>query len=102
MVQKTRDVSRHILPVSSTMVGVCMTVISVMQLNPKNSMSTWVDGLLAINSLIFLISTILSYGSLRTEADTTKLEMIADFLFIFGMVMMVLISFLVAFELFVN
>lgn len=102
MATKARDVSRHILPVSSTMVGVCMTVISVMQLTPKNSMSNWADGLLAINSLFFLVSTILSYWSLRTEVDTSTLERIADYLFLFGMVLMVLISFLVAFELFVN
>lgn len=100
--QDTRDISRHILPVSATMVGVCMTVITVMQLAPKNSVSSWADKLLAISSLLFLVSTMLSYLSLRTIKDSSRIEVMADRLFILGMIMMVLISFLVAFELFVD
>jgi hypothetical protein len=100
--EKNRDISRHILPVSSTMVGVCMTVITVMQLVPKNSISSWADDFLAIDSLFFLGSTVLSYWSLRTERDAFKAEIIADRLFIAGMIVMVLICFLVAFELFID
>jgi hypothetical protein len=84
------------------MVGVCMTVITVMQLAPKNSISSWADDLLAIDSLFFLGSTILSYWSLRSERNSGKAETIADRLFIAGMIMMVMIGFLVAFELFVD
>lgn len=99
---KNRDISRHILPVSSTMVGVCMTVISVIQLAPQTKISHWADDLLAVNSLFFLGSTILSYLSLRSNCDTLKLEVLADRLFIFGMIMMVFISFLVSFEFFAH
>ncbi len=79
-----------------------MTVITVMQLAPKNSVSSWADKLLAICSLVFLVSTMLSYLSLRSIKDATRIEVMADRLFILGMMMMVLISFLVAFELFVD
>jgi hypothetical protein len=94
--------SSHILPVSATMVGVCMTVISVIQLAPKNSISSWADELLAIDSLVFLASTMLSYWSLRHKDKPLIMERYADRIFIFGMVMMVSVSFLVAFELFTD
>jgi len=53
MVNKVTDISRHILPVSSTMVGVCMTVITVMQLVPKGKVASWADDLIAIDGLFF-------------------------------------------------
>ncbi|WP_020168628.1 MULTISPECIES: hypothetical protein [Methylotenera] len=102
MVNKVTDISRHILPVSSTMVGVCMTVITVMQLVPQGKVASWADNLIAIDGLFFLASTILSYWSLRSDNNTAKVETFADRLFLLGMVLMVIVSFLVAFELLVN
>lgn len=84
------------------MVGVCMTVITVMQLTPKNSVAHWADNLIAIDGLFFLASTIFSYWSLRSENNAAQTEIWADRLFILGMILMVIISFLVAFELLVN
>ncbi len=102
MVNKIKDVSRHILPVSSTMVGVCMTVITLMQLVPKDRVASWSDNLIAIDGLFFLGSTIFSYWSLRSDNNSAKAESFADTLFLLGMILMVIISFLVAFELLVN
>lgn len=96
------SLSDHILPVAATMVGVCMTVISVIQLVPANSISSWADKLLAIDSLAFLASTMLSYWSIRHKDTLWHVERYADRLFLLGMVMMVFVSFLVAFELFVG
>ena len=102
MDNKESILSSHILPVSATMVGVCMTVISVIQLAPKNSISSWADEILAIDSLTFLASTMLSYWSVRHKNDMLKIERYADRFFIVGMLMMVSVSFLVAFELFTD
>lgn len=102
MTNKVTDISRHILPVSSTMVGVCMTVITVMQLAPKDSVASWGDNLIAIDGLFFLASTILSYWSLRSDSNTAKAEVLADRLFLLGMVLMVIVSFIVAFDLLLN
>ena len=99
MANKTKDISRHILPVSSTMVGVCMTVITVMQLAPKDRVASWADNFIAIDGLFFLASTIFSYWALRSENIAVKAESFADRLFLLGMILMVIISFLVAFEL---
>lgn len=102
MDKKENTLSSHILPVSATMVGVCMTVISVIQLAPKNSISSWADELLALDSLVFLTSTMLSYWSIRHKDNLLKIERYADRFFILGMLMMVSVSFLIAFELFTN
>lgn len=102
MNQKENFLTGHILPVSATMVGVCMTVISVIQLVPKNSISSWADEMLAIDSLVFLTSTMLSYWSIRHKDKLLKIEHYADRFFLIGMVMMASVSFLVAFELFTD
>lgn len=90
-------VIHHILPVSATMVGVCMTVIGLMQLLPKGGQ--WLDNLIAFDSLVFITSALLSYTSIRTKRNTEKLERWADVVFIIGLVMMVVINFLIAFDL---
>ena len=102
MDKKSTDISQHILPVSATMVGVCMTVITVMQIAPKNRLTSIADDLLAIDSLLFLISTLLSYWTIRPSPSNQKFELWADRFFLIGMIFMVVISFLVAFELFID
>ncbi len=84
------------------MVGVCMTVISVIQLAPKNAISGWADKMLALDSLAFLASTMLSYWSVRHQDRLLQAERYADRLFLFGLGIMVFVSFLVAFELFTD
>ena len=95
-----RGVSNHILPTASNMVGVCMMVVSVMQLLPKNAISPWADRFLSIDSLFFLASAMLSYRSLRGEGASRSLERYADWLFLIGLNVMALAGVLVAFELF--
>lgn len=102
MEPKSGSLSNHILPVAATMVGVCVTVISLLQLVPKNGISSWADELLAVNSLTFLASTMLSYWAIRHKEATVSIERWADRLFLLGLTVMVFVSFLVAFELFVD
>ena len=94
------SLSNHILPVSATMVGVCMTVVSVIQLIPTNAVAPWADRLLAVDSLFFLASTVLSYWSLRHPAVGRVAERYADRLFRFALGVMVVVRFVIAFELF--
>jgi hypothetical protein len=97
-----KSISYHILPVAATMVGVCMTVISLVQLVPKNAISSWADEILAIDALVFLASAFLSYWTLRHEKTADKLETIADWLFLIGLSVIGFVSVLVAFDLFLN
>ena len=92
------DVSKHILPVAATMVGVCVTVITIMQIAPKGSVSAFADVCVALDSLLFLGSTFFSYWSLRQNIATPKLEKYADWCFLAGLTFLVLICFLVSLE----
>lgn len=94
--------SDHILPVSATMVGVCITVITVMQITPDHAFASWVDKLMALDSLAFMVSTLLSYWSIRHHDANLKVEQIADRMFLLGLAILVVASFLIAFELFVD
>lgn len=102
MEQKPSALSNHILPVASTMVGVCVTVISVIQIAPNRTFASWVDNVLAIDSLLFLCSMFLSYWSIRHKDHLLKIERLADRVFLLGMAVMVVVSFLVSFELFMD
>jgi hypothetical protein len=99
---KNSRLADHILPSSATMVGVCMTVISLSQLIPKQSVSKHVDEMLAFDSLLFLGSAMLSYFSIRNPAMAEKFERIADGIFLIAVSLMVIVGFVVAFALLID
>ena len=93
------DVSQHILPTAATMVGVCATVIGIVRLVETNSaISTIIDEILAIDAVVFLGSTLLSYAALRDEGDTPRVERVADWLFLGGLGILVVACFMLAWE----
>ena len=71
---KESKLADHILPSSATMIGVCMTVISLAHLIPKQSISRHVNDMLALDSLLFLGSAMLSYFSIRRPMMAEKFE----------------------------
>lgn len=54
-------ISKHILPTSTTMVGVCMTVISILKISTYGDKS-WSDEILAIDSFYVKCSTFLYFN----------------------------------------
>lgn len=95
-----RNLSRHILPTSATMVGVCMTVISIIKLaNLGRQFSVIIDKLLAADTVLFLFSSVFSYISIRAEKGSERLEKMADVVFLVGLSFMVVSSIILAFEL---
>ncbi len=93
-------VAHHILPTSATMAGVCITVISIIKLTELSKLaSTFIDDVLAMDSVLFLASAFLSYLSLRTDGLATRLEYSADLLFLLGMLVMVVCAFLLVYAL---
>jgi hypothetical protein len=99
---KPRGLADHILPSSATMIGVCMTVISVSQLIPKQNISKHVDEMLALDAVLFLASAMLSYFSIRNPRHVDILERRADLVFLVAITVMVVIGFVVSFELLIN
>jgi hypothetical protein len=92
------DLSHHILPNSATMVGVCIMVISIVKSQPSDMVSYLIDKALAIDSLLFTISALLSFLSIRLERVTVGLERWAEMIFILGLVSMTLIAVIFSFE----
>ena len=97
-IRNNSDLSHHILPNSSTMVGVCIMVISIVKSMPADAVNYFIDKALAIDSILFMISSLLSFLSIRLERSTLGLEWLAEIIFIIGLVSMTIIALLFAFE----
>lgn len=93
------NISIHIFSASAAMVGVCLTVIGIFQIDKLKNIGLISDNLLAIDAIAFLFSCILSYIALRTQKRRRRVERIADLIFISGLCLMAIVCFLVAYEL---
>jgi hypothetical protein len=94
----SNDLSHHILPNSATMVGVCIMVISIVKSMGPDLTSYLIDKALAIDSLLFMISALLSFLSIRLKQSTDRLERWAEMVFLLGLVSMTLITVVFSFE----
>jgi len=87
-----KGLSTHILPTSATMIGVCMTVLSIGHLGPGGRLRMVVDKMLAVDALVFLLSALLSFMSMRTRGPSTRLEANAELVFIAGLIIEALVA----------
>jgi len=78
------ELSRHILPTSAQLVGVCITVISLIKVLHIGQAGSVLNKCMAIDALIFTISAALSYSSMR-EGQSEDLEKYADQFFMAGL-----------------
>lgn len=88
------DISTHVFSVSAGMVGVCLTVIGLIRVViTLRKVSTIADDLLAIDALLFLFASLLSYTALRTRAvrRMKTVERLADRIFIVAMILMTVV-----------
>jgi hypothetical protein len=68
-----RDIFLHISEVSVVMIGVCLTGVSILNVDQDiNDLNTYIDDLLAFDSFLFLTSYLLSYWVVRvmTKSDS--------------------------------
>jgi hypothetical protein len=99
---RERDLSGHIFTVSAGLVGVCLTVIGLFNLFRRQGQAqTIADNLIAVDAMAFLFACLFAYLALRAPAELRwrRLERYADGLFLLGLVGMVVICSLVAYEL---
>jgi Kef-type K+ transport system membrane component KefB len=95
-----QDICIHIFTVSSAMVGVCLTVIGLIRVViTLGTADTLADDFLAGDVMLFLISCLLAYWALRSRSVRRmhRLERIADGIFIFAMIGMVIICALITY-----
>lgn len=94
-----KAISHHILPASSQMVGLSLTIISILRfLEVSHNMTLFIDAFMAFDSLVFLVSSVLSYLSIRSLRRGAALERVADIIFLVGLTIMVVSGFLLAYE----
>jgi hypothetical protein len=93
--ERTREIAHHIFTGSTTMIGVCITVITLFLLI-KSRYTTYADEILAIDAFLFIISAFISYMSLRRN-NNRKLELIADMFFFTGMLVMVIVGIIIVY-----
>jgi len=99
--ERTRELSVHILPSAATMTGVCTTLIGLVKVVEGRIGPSRVDEYAGLVSLLFVVSAITSYISLR-YADSAhasqRFERIADVCFIVGLLGLATIALLFAYE----
>jgi multisubunit Na+/H+ antiporter MnhF subunit len=93
--QISRELSHHIMPTASTMIGACITVITFLK-TINFHMKSYADEILGCDTFVFITACFLSYISIRNN-NAQNLEIIADNLFLIGMVIMVWVGLLILF-----
>lgn len=94
--ERDREIARHVFAGSTTLVGVSITIIALFRVM-KVSLETYADEILAINTTVFICSSLFSYAALRKE-NNRVLEWLADIFFFFGMIVMLFVSFLIVYS----
>lgn len=92
-----RGLSAHILPTSATMIGVCMTVLSIGHLAPRGDVRVVIDKVLAVDAIVFLVSAVLSFLSLRPGQSRLRCEWWGELVFIGGLALLALGALVLAF-----
>jgi amino acid transporter len=85
------DICVHILSVSATMVGVCLTAIGLIRVViTLRRMETLVDDLVGIDAVLFVAAGLLAYWAMRTRTRGRlhHIELIAERVFLAAMVLM--------------
>lgn len=96
--EKSHSLVGHILPTSATMVGVCVTAIGIVRLMSAGTVEYYVDKLLAIDSILFVICSSVSFAAVRMTARAAQLESIAESLFLVGLFLLGIASVFMVFQ----
>jgi multisubunit Na+/H+ antiporter MnhG subunit len=94
-----KNVSKHILPTSSNLLGICFLILTLKKLWKASRVIQFVDKLDAVVILIFLTASILSYASMRAARRGDMYEKAADIVFLLGLVLLSFIAVVTVFEL---
>ena len=95
--ENKKNISRHILPTSSILLGLCFVILTVIMLSKIENESI-IDEIMGALIIMFLISSVISYISMRTKKKSELYEKIADFIFLAGLCLLTLVSSVIIFE----
>ncbi len=78
------------------MVGVCITVVSIVSVLHKDA--SLVARVVAVASLAFLVSSFCAYFAIRASGAAQRLENVAERFFLAGLVLVTVAVIVIAFE----
>jgi magnesium-transporting ATPase (P-type) len=98
-----RDIYLHISEISVAMIGVCLTGVSILNVDQDlNDVNTSVDDLLAIDSFVFLTAYLLAYWVVRVmttgNRDMRRVGNFANIIFLIGMVVIAVVCMLIVLQ----
>jgi hypothetical protein len=99
--KQNAGLASHILPVSGTMIGICVTLVGLVKVAETHVGPSHVDECAAIAAILFLASALTSYLSIRwsnKDKLSYRLEQAADIIFITSLIGITVISTLFAYE----
>ena len=68
--KQEENIAIHIFSVSAAMVGVCLTVIGIINIITSYiKVDTWADEFTALDAIIFLGTCIISYAAIKTKIN---------------------------------
>jgi len=91
------NISKHILPTSSNLLGLCFVILSFIRILKLHN-ETLVDELVATTIVLFFITSFCSYASIRSKKWSELYEKIADTIFLIGLGLLSIGSILVAYD----
>lgn len=80
------------------MVGACIMVISIVKSMAPGIANYLIDKALAIDSILFMVSALLSFLSIRLDRSSVNLERWAEIIFLLGLISMTVITVIFSFE----
>jgi hypothetical protein len=95
--ESRKNISRHILPTSSNLLGLCFVILTFIKLS-KLANETIIDESIGTLIIFFLSSSVLSYISMRAKRKSELYEKIADSVFLAGLCLLTLVALVIIFE----
>jgi hypothetical protein len=98
---RSESLASHILPVSGTMIGVCVTLIGLVKLADARHGSSHVNEYAAMAAVTLLASALTSYLSIPYSNRTKlsfQIERMADMIFLCGLIGITLVATLFAYQ----
>lgn len=79
------------------MVGVCVTVLSIVKLASPGTLGYIIDKLLGLCSLVFLASATISFVAIRSRTEQLRLEAMAEWVFLAGLALLSSVTLVIAY-----
>jgi hypothetical protein len=89
--------SSHILNTSATLFGLCYVVFTSLK-TLKLDGNTLIDEFTAVSMVLFMISCLLSFLSIRSNRKSVYFERIADYAFLAGLFTLFIITIFIVFN----